>query len=79
MIESLGPSLRRTTQLGVLFWGCVKEQIFRSRVGIVVERRAQTSNTIAYVPSQTLGRKWRHIEYRLDILRATNGTHSGLH
>jgi hypothetical protein len=32
-------------------------------------------NTIATVPVDMLERTWQEIEYRLDIVRATNGAH----
>jgi hypothetical protein len=56
-----------------LFWGHIKDQVFRPKVASVVELRALISNTAASVIPQMLRNTWREIEYRLGILRATNG------
>jgi hypothetical protein len=62
------------TPLDFFFWGYVKDQVFRSKIGSVVELRARINNAVASVTPQMLEKTWRKIQYRLDILRATNGT-----
>jgi hypothetical protein len=56
--------------LDFFFWGCVKDEVFRPKIGSVVER---INSAVASVKPQMLENTWREIEYRLDILRATNG------
>jgi hypothetical protein len=57
------------------FWDYVKDQVFRTKVGSVVELRARINNAVASVTPQMLENTWREIEYRLDILRTTNGAY----
>jgi hypothetical protein len=61
--------------LDFIFWGYVKDQEFRPKVGSVVELRARINNAVASVTPQMLENTWREIEYRLGILQATNGAH----
>jgi hypothetical protein len=45
-------------------------------VGGVVELRARINNTAAFVTSQALENTWHETERRLDVLRATDDTHT---
>jgi hypothetical protein len=63
------------TPLDFFFWGYVKNQVFRSKIASAVELRARINNTVASGTPQMLENTWREIQYRLDILRATNGAH----
>jgi hypothetical protein len=58
-----------------IFWGYVKDQVFRPKVGSVVELCARISNAVASVTPRMLENICREIEYRLDIFRATDGAH----
>jgi hypothetical protein len=60
---------------GFFFWSYAKDQFFRPQVGSVVELRARINNEVASLTPPTLENIWHEIEYRLDILRATNGAH----
>jgi hypothetical protein len=57
------------------FWDYVKDQIFRPKVDSVVELRAGINNATASATPQTKENPWREMEYRLNILRATNDAH----
>jgi hypothetical protein len=63
------------TPLDFFFWDYVKDQVFRSKIGSVVELRARINNAVASVTPQMLENTWGEIQYRLDILRATTGAH----
>jgi hypothetical protein len=53
----------------------MKDQAFHPNVWSVLEFRARIENEVAYEAPQMLENTWREIEYRLDILRVTNGAH----
>jgi hypothetical protein len=57
------------------FWGSVNDQVFLSKLGSVVELRARINNAVASLTPQMLENTLGEIEYRLDILRATNGAY----
>jgi hypothetical protein len=63
------------TTLDFFFWDYVKDQVFRTKVGSLVELRARINNAVASETPQMLENTWREIEYRLDSLRTTNGAH----
>jgi hypothetical protein len=63
------------TPLDFFFWGYIKDQVFHPKVGSVVELHAGINSAVASVTPHMLKNTWCEIEYRLNILRATNGTH----
>jgi muramidase (phage lysozyme) len=70
------PSLLRYNPTGIFYFlSYVKDWAFRPRICSVVGRLARINNAVASVTLQMLGNTWREIEYRLDILRDTNGAH----
>jgi hypothetical protein len=73
--KSLGPSLPQCNPTGFYLLELCKGQEFRPKVGSVVELPARINNAVASVTPQMLENTWREIEYRLGILRATNGAH----
>jgi hypothetical protein len=53
----------------------MKDRVFVPPVNDFQDLRARIRETIATVPMDMLERTWQEIEYRLDIVRATNGAH----
>jgi hypothetical protein len=70
------PRSSNITSLDILFWGYAKDQIFRPKVGSVVEFLERMNSAVSSVTCEMLVNTRREIEYRLDILRATNGAHT---
>jgi hypothetical protein len=54
--------------LNFFLWSYANDQVFRPKVFSVVELSARINSSVASVTTQML-----EIEYRLDILLATNG------
>ena len=63
------------TPLDFFLWGYVKDRVFVPPVNDLPDLRARIRETIATVPMDMLERTWQETEYRLDIVRATNGAH----
>jgi hypothetical protein len=61
--------------LDIFFRGYVKNQVFRPKDGSVIQLRARLNNAVASLTPEFLENTLREIEYRSDILRATNGAH----
>ena len=55
--------------------GYVKDRVYRTPVRDVETLRSRIIEVLATVNEEMLKNTWREIEYRLDILRATNGAH----
>jgi hypothetical protein len=66
-------SIPRYNSIGFFFWGYVKEKAFRPKFGSVIEVRTRINNAVASLTLQKLENTWHEIQYRLGILRATNG------
>ena len=63
------------TPLDFFLWGCVKDRVYRTPVRDVETLQSRQIEVLATVNEEMLENTWREIEYRLDILRATNGAH----
>jgi hypothetical protein len=74
-INPLTFSLPRYNPNGFFFWGYVIDQIFSPKVDSLVELRARINSAVASVTPLMLENTRREIEYRLNILQATNGIH----
>jgi hypothetical protein len=74
-INHLAPSLPRYYSTGFFLLGLCKGPGIPFKFGSVVELRARINNAVASVTPQMLENTWRAIQYRLDILRATNDAH----
>ena len=53
----------------------VKDIVYRTKVRDITDLRQRISNAIATIDEAMLQQTWQEIEYRLDVLRATNGAH----
>ena len=63
------------TPLDFFLWGYVKDRVYRTPVRDVETLQSRIIEVLATVNEEMLENTWREIEYRLDILRATNGAH----
>ena len=63
------------TPLDFFLWGYVKDRVYRTPVRDVETLESRIIEVLATVNEEMLENTWREIEYRLDILRATNGAH----
>ena len=61
------------TPLDFFLWGYVKDRVYRTPVRDVETLQSRIIEVLATVNEEMLENTWREIEYRLDILRATNG------
>ena len=53
----------------------MKERVYATKVDDILTLRRRITDAIATMTQDMLRRTWQEIEYRLDILRATNGSH----
>ncbi|KAG8228356.1 hypothetical protein J437_LFUL006807 [Ladona fulva] len=63
------------TPLDFFFWGFVKDRVYATKADDIPMLRCRITDAIATVTEDMLRRTWQEIEYRLNILRATNGSH----
>ena len=71
----LPPRFSDTTLLDFFLWGYVKDRVYRTPVRDVETLQSRIIDVLATVNEEMLENTWRKFEYRLDILRATNGAH----
>jgi hypothetical protein len=55
-----------------LLWGYVKDKVYSTPVPDTDTLKARITDALAAVTEEMLEKTWREIEYRLDVLRATN-------
>ena len=55
--------------------GHVKDIVYRTQVRDITDLKQRIINAIATIDEAMLQRTWLEIDYRLDVLRATNGAH----
>ena len=63
------------TPLGFSLWGYVKNIVYRTKVRDISDLQQRIIEALDTVTVDMLARTWLEIEYRLDILRATDGAH----
>ena len=63
------------TPLDFFLWGYVKDRVYQTPVQDLVTLRERIVEAIQAIDVDMLQRVWMEMEYRLDILRATNGAH----
>ena len=49
--------------------------MYRKKVRDITDLKQRISDAIATIDEDMLQRTWQEIEYRLDVLRLTNGAH----
>ena len=63
------------TPLDFFLWSYVKDIVYKTVVPNIDVLKTRIEDAIANVTVEMLQNVWREVEYRLDILRATNGAH----
>lgn len=63
------------TPLDFFLWGYVKDRVYNTAVPNLRILKDRIKDAIATVSNEMLSSVWQEVEYRLDILRATNGAH----
>jgi hypothetical protein len=49
--------------------------VFRTPVNGLDELKTRIRNAISAIPADMLHRTWQELEYRLEVIRATNAAH----
>ena len=63
------------TPLNFFLWGYVKDIVYRTKFRDINDLQHLIIEAIDTVTVDMLARTWQEIEYRLDIVRATDGAH----
>jgi hypothetical protein len=74
-VKHHGHHVHRTLPLCTFSWGYVKDKMYSTPVPDTDTLKARIRGALAAVTEEMLEKTWREIEYRLDVLRATNGEH----
>ena len=67
------------TPLGIFLWDYVKDIVYRTKVRDLSDLQLRIIEAIGTVTVDMIARTWLETEYRLDILRATDGAHVELY
>ena len=73
--NTMAAKISRYHPFRLFLWGYVKDRVYRTPVRDVETLQSRIIEVLATVNEEMLENTWRKIEYRLDILRATNGAH----
>ena len=71
--NSLDPRSPDITPLDFFLWGYVKDGVYRAKVKDISDLKEKITAAVEAIDKEMLKRTLTEIEYRLDILRATNG------
>ena len=63
------------TPLDFSIWGYVKDHVYATAVNDIGELLTRIHDVIATITGDMLTRTFQEFEYRLDIVRSTNGAH----
>jgi hypothetical protein len=74
-IKSLYNFINLLHKLDFFLWGYVKDIVYRTKVRDITNLKQRITDAIATIDEGMLQRTWQEIEYRLNVLRATNGAH----
>ncbi|GBN79886.1 hypothetical protein AVEN_170203-1 [Araneus ventricosus] len=69
------PRFLDITPLDFCLWVYVKQHMYSERINNIIHLEQRITNVIHSVTSDILARVWEELDYRLDVCRATNGTH----
>jgi len=64
------------TPLDFFLWEYVKDKVFSTPVPGITHLKARIKDAFATITEDMLENTWREIDYQLDVLRATKGTHA---
>jgi hypothetical protein len=56
-------------------WGYVTDIVYKTKVQDINDLKERITEAIATIDKPMLEQTWMEIEYRLDVLCATNGAH----
>ena len=63
------------TPLDFFLWEYIKDKVFSTPVPDITNLKARIKDAFATITEDILENRWREIDYRLDILRATKGAY----
>ena len=63
------------TPLDFFLWGYVKNIVYQVKINSLQHLKARIREAMATVTPNMLQATWNEVEYRLDICRATRGSH----
>jgi len=61
--------------LDFFLWRYIKDKVFSTPFPDITNLKARITDAFATITEDMLENTWREIDYRLDVLRATKGTH----
>jgi len=61
--------------LDLFFWGYVKDKVFSTPVPDITNLKARITDAFVTITEDMWENTWRETDYRLDVLRETNGAH----
>ena len=74
-LENAQFSAMATPQLDFFFWGHIKNVVYAEKIRDINHLRERIIAAVETVTPAMLANTWRAVEYRLDVCRATNGSH----
>ena len=69
------PRSPNITLLDFFLWGYVKNKVFSTPVPDITNLKARITDAFVTITEDMLENKWREIDCRLEVLRATKGAH----
>jgi hypothetical protein len=63
------------TPLDLFLWGYVKDKVYATKVTGVEDLKIRIRDVITTINRGMVARTWEELEFRLDVLRATQGAH----
>ena len=75
MVHSMAAAFPNIAPLDFFLWGYVKDIIYQTKVRDINDLQHRIIEAIDTVTVDMLARTWPEIEYRLDIVCATDGAH----
>ena len=67
------------TPLDFFLWGYIKDAVHRTKVKDISHLKEKINAAVETIDEEMLKRTWTQIEYRLDVLHATNGVHKEIY
>jgi len=64
------------TRLDFYLWGYVNDKVLSTPVQDITNLKARITDAFVTITEDMLENTWREIDYRLDVLRATEGAHA---
>ena len=78
-MEGMATTITRSHTFRFLSVGAYKELVYQVKIDDVAHLKSRITDAIDSVTPDMLGRVWQELEFRLDICRATNGSHIEMH